>query len=275
MADSRGCAAELRVMSYNVRYPSGEGGRNAWVYRRDPLVSTIRFHRPDIVGLQEVHHDRVDDFRAALPGFEWLETGRSGKTYGDHAAIGFHRERFTLETDGRFWLSETPDTPSRGWDAALVRLVRYVGLYDEVTDVSLFHFNTHFDHRGETARRRSAQLLRSRIDAISGDEPVVVTGDLNCRPGSEPHRRLTDESLSNGRALHDAGMVADAPNHGPDTSMTDFTDLVPEKKIDYVFVTPTVEVGRHGILSDSYGDGRYPSDHLPVLADVEVPTDRT
>ncbi|WP_335999511.1 endonuclease/exonuclease/phosphatase family protein [Halorientalis halophila] len=263
----------LRVMSYNVRYPSQGSGKHAWDNRREPVTTTIRFHRPDVVGLQEAHRSQVDDFRTGLPGFEWLDAGRAGPdTYGDHPALGFRSERFTLEVDGSFWLSETPDAPGRGWDAALSRKVRFVRLRDEVADRSLYHFNTHFDHRGVTARRESALLLRQRIHEIAAGSPVVVTGDLNCRPGTEPYRLLTDDSAADGRPLRDTAAIATLPPHGPATSMTTFTNLVPEKKIDYVFVDPETAATQHGICSDTYENGRYPSDHLPVLADV-VPDD--
>lgn len=266
--------ASVRAMTYNVRYPSPPGGPHAWERRRGPVTTTIRFHRPDVVGLQEAFHSQVADIRSALPAFEWLEAGRAGdEEYGDHPALGFRRERFTLEDEGSFWLSETPETPSRGWDAALTRLVRYARLGDAATDGTLYHFNTHFDHRGATARAESATLLRRRIGDIAADEPVVVTGDLNCRPGSGPYRRLTEASAAESPRLCDAATAAKMSNHGPTTSMTTFSNLVPEKKIDYVLADPETTAIQHGICSDTYDGGRYPSDHLPVLADLLLSDD--
>ena len=264
-------APPLRVMTYNVRYPSPENERNSWARRREPLLTTVRFHHPDVVGLQEAQHSQVEAIRESLPAFEWLTAGRSGETYGDHPAVGFRRERFDLRADDTFWLSETPDTQSRGWDASLVRLVRYVRLHDVVTGRSFHWFNTHFDHRGATARLESASLLRARVGDVTPEAPVVVTGDLNSRPESEPYRRLTAGPSSEGPTLRDAATVAQLPNHGPTTTMTDFTDLIPEKKIDYVLVTPGITVTQHGICSDTYDGGRYPSDHLPVVADLVLP----
>jgi endonuclease/exonuclease/phosphatase family metal-dependent hydrolase len=259
-------------MTYNIRYLSPGSGRHAWKHRREPVTTTIRFHRPDLVGLQEAFHSQVADVRSALPEFEWLEAGRAGEAeYGDHPALGFRRERFALEDEGSFWLSETPETPGRGWDAALSRIVRYVRLRDTTTGATFSHFNTHFDHRGAIARRESATLLRRRVAEVAADAPVLVTGDLNCRPGSVPYRRLTDESAAD-RHLCDAATTA-VSRHGPTTSMTTFTNLVPEKKIDYVLVDPDTTAIQHGICSDTYDGGLYPSDHLPVLADVVLPDD--
>jgi endonuclease/exonuclease/phosphatase family metal-dependent hydrolase len=151
--------------------------------------------------------------------------------------------------------------------------VRYARLGDAATDGTLYHFNTHFDHRGATARAESATLLRRRIGDIAADEPVVVTGDLNCRPGSGPYRRLTEASAAESPRLCDAATAARMSNHGPTTSMTTFSNLVPEKKIDYVLVDPDTTAIQHGICSDTYDDGRYPSDHLPVLADLLLSDD--
>lgn len=261
-------------MSYNVRYDNPNDGEHAWRTRRDDVASVIRFHRPDLVGLQEALHDQLEDVRDRLPRFEWLSAGRAAaENAGEYAAIGYDRDRFNLETEDSFWLSETPSEPgSVGWDAMLPRLVRVVKLRERTTDVEFHHFNTHFDHAGETARLESARLLRDRIDDRATDGPVIVTGDLNCRRTASPYRHLTERSQSSpGRTLRDAHRVSRRPHHGPDTSVTDFHNLVPDKKIDHVLVTTDVEVILHGTCSDTYGDGRYPSDHLPIVTRLSLP----
>lgn len=262
-----------RAMSYNVRYPNPNDGEHTWDHRRDHVASTIRFHRPDVVGLQEAFHAQVADLRERLENFEWLSAGRPDDgVAGEYPAVGYRRARFDLLDDDSFWLSETPDRPSQGWDASLPRIVRWVVLRDRSTDVEFVHFNTHFDHRGETARERSAALLLERIEELATDRPIVVTGDFNCRPGSKPYRILVDrDDGTERRTLLDADTVSIHPSHGPSTSMTDFENLVPDKKIDHVFVTPAVDVYQFGICSDTYDNGTYPSDHLPVLADVMLP----
>lgn len=263
----------IRVMTYNVRYANPNDGEHVWRNRRDHVATAIRFHRPDVVGLQEAFHDQVDDLRERLPDFEWLAAGRSeGGTAGEYVSIGYRRDQFDREQDGSFWLSETPDTPARGWDAAFPRLVRHARFRDRATGVEFGHFNTHFDHRGETARERSAALLRDRIDGLAPDAPLVVTGDFNSREATEPYRIMTEDGAADHRrSLTDAHRISKHPHHGPSTSMTDFKDLVPEKKIDHVFVSNGVEVVNHGTCSDTYEEGCYPSDHLPVVVDVSLP----
>ncbi|WP_440007185.1 endonuclease/exonuclease/phosphatase family protein [Halomicrococcus sp. SG-WS-1] len=264
---------ELRVMSYNVRYDNPNDGDDVWRERRDRVASSIRFHRPDVVGLQEALHAQLRDLSEQLPTYEWLPAGRENvESAGEYAAIGYDRDRFNLESEDTFWLSETPDEPgSVGWDADLPRLVHHVELREQRTDVTFYHFNTHFDHAGEESRLNGAKLLLQRIDGLVPDEPVVVTGDFNCRAGSPPYERLTSRTrVSPGRTLRDTHRFSKYGHHGPETSMTDFRNLIPDKKIDHIFVTSDVEVVLHGVQSDAYANGRYASDHLPVVADVSL-----
>ncbi len=260
-----------RIMTYNVRYPNSDDGENIWERRRRHVATTIRMQLPDVVGLQEAFPSQLDDLRELLPSFSWLDAGRPGEDIaGEYVPIGYRPARYTVEADGSFYLSETPDVPGPGWDASLPRLVRYARFRDRTTDEELLHVNTHFDHRGATARARSAAFVREKLDELAPTEPIVLTGDLNCRPGSEPYRILTNETEA-GRPLADTAERSETPVHGPRTSMTDFTNLIPDKKIDHVLVSPDIDVLQQGTCSDMYDNGRFPSDHLPVIADVSVP----
>lgn len=264
--------SNITAMTYNVRYDNPHEAGNDWRGRREEVAGVIRFRDPDLVGLQEARHTQVADLDELLDGYEWVRAGRrEDPTAGELVAVGFDRGRFDRVADGSFWLSETPDEPGPGWDAMLPRLVRHVRLRERETGAELCHFNTHFDHDGETARRESAQLLLDRVDGIAPDAPVVVTGDLNCRPASAPHEHLTGrDEASDGRALRDAHGQSGWRQLGPTTTMTDFQNLVPDKKIDYVLASSDVDVVTHGVCSDTYDGGAYPSDHLPVVAEVST-----
>lgn len=264
--------SRITAMTYNVRYDNPHETDNDWTRRRDQVAGVIRFRDPDLVGLQEARHTQVADLGDRLDRYEWVRAGRrEDPSAGELVAVGYDEDRFDLEADGSFWLSETPGEPGAGWDAMLPRLARYVRLREPDTGVELYHFNTHFDHTGETARRESARLLLDRIDDIAPGAPVLVTGDLNCRPTSAPYERLTGrDEASDGRTLRDAHGEAVWRQLGPTTTMTDFQNLVPDKKIDYVLVSSDVDVVTHGVCSDTYDGGAYPSDHLPVVAEVSV-----
>jgi endonuclease/exonuclease/phosphatase family metal-dependent hydrolase len=264
--------ALLRVMSFNIRYDNPADGEDAWPKRRARVASMIRFHRADVIGLQEALANQIADLDEALPRFGWFGRGRSAEQDGEHCAVLFDEDRLELLDQGTFWLSETPEVAgSRSWDAALPRIVTWGRLRQRRSGGVFFLFNTHFDHLGETARRESARLLVRRLAEVAPPgTPVVVTGDFNATPESEPYRILTAEGASaEGSGLVDALHASLSPHHGPTTTWNGFQAIVPGRRIDFIFVRPPVEVRQHGILSDVF-DGRFPSDHLPVLAEVAV-----
>lgn len=262
----------ITVMTYNVRYASLNDGEHVWRRRRDGVATSVRFFEPDIVGLQEAGYEQVDDLRDRVPELTWLDAGRPGEgSAGEFVALGFDDDRFDLQDDDRFWLSETPaERGSRGWDAKLPRLVRHTEFVDRITEDSFAYFNTHFDHFGQRARLESARLLRRRIEEVASDVPLIVTGDLNCRVSTDPYEHLVDEDAP-GRPLYDAHHAANSFHYGPLTTMTDFRNLIPEKKIDYVLTSDDVDASVHAVCANVTNDGRYPSDHLPVLAELSLP----
>ena len=259
-------------MTYNIRYDDPRAGDLAWANRREMVASMIRLHRADLVGLQEALANQLADLERLLPGFVAFGVGRNGGRKGEFSAILYDRARLSLLAGDTFWLSETPGVAgSRGWDAAFPRVVTWAKFRDNSTGKTFYHFNTHFDHRGERARVESARLLRQSVERIAGRAaPLIVTGDFNFREAAEGYRVLTggaNEQPSAARVLRDARHHSLHPHHGPTATFNDFKALVPGSKIDYVFVAGRVSVLQHAALSDTW-DGRFPSDHLPVLAEV-------
>jgi endonuclease/exonuclease/phosphatase family metal-dependent hydrolase len=170
-------------------------------------------------------------------------------------------------------LSETPGVPSKSWDAAYPRVVTWAKMKDTTSGKVFFHFNTHFDHRGVRAREESARLLLKRINTIAGPLPVVVTGDFNFNESSIGYQILTgktaEKEIGSQSSLRDARYLSQHGHHGPTSTFNEFKALIPEMKIDYVLVKGTVRVLQHGALSDTF-NGRFPSDHLPVLAEIVI-----
>ncbi len=262
----------VRVMTFNIRYDNPGDGDDAWPHRKDMAASMIRFHDTDVAGVQEALRGQLDDLASRLPEYAWFGVGRDdGRDAGEFSAIFYRTDRLELLDESTFWLSETPEKPGMGWDAACNRVVTRGKFRDRATGAVFFHFNTHFDHRGETARRESARLLVRRIEAVAGDVPVVVTGDFNARPGSEPIAIITGDGTNTALRLVDSAEISEYPHHGPTGTFSGFREQPKpgDGPIDYVFVKNDVKVVRHGTLSDTF-DGRFPSDHLPVLAEVVV-----
>ena len=257
----------INVMSFNIRYNNPEDGVNAWPNRKARVASMIEFHSVDLLGLQEVLKDQLENLAQALPGYEWVGVGRSdGLSGGEFAPILYKSQRFTLVESGTFWLSETPQSAgSKSWDAALPRIATWAMFTDKVTLENVFHLNTHFDHRGEIARVASAKLITNLLPSMASGAPIVVTGDFNKAPGSEVYQQMT-------ATLNDSKSLSRIPAHGPEGTFGGFTVEIGEtsERIDYVFLSSGIEVLRYGALSDQW-NGYYPSDHLPVFAEIILP----
>jgi endonuclease/exonuclease/phosphatase family metal-dependent hydrolase len=276
----------IRVLSYNVRYANGGDHHDAWHDRRDAVGRLVRFHRPDVAAFQEPLPDQREDLRERLPSYEFVGRGREADGEGEGCPIGIRADRWEIADSDTFWLSETPDERSTDWGADYPRIATWARVRAVGDDTALLVVNTHFDHVSAHARRESARLLRERLPEIAGADtsdpvstpPVVLVGDLNCTPGSDPHRALVgdgSEAGSNaatdgpGIALRDAAAAADL-RHGPETSLTDFARLIDGRRIDHALVSPEVDVGAFATLADRDDRGRYPSDHLPILARLDV-----
>ena len=265
-------AAPIRVLSFNIRYDNPADSLHAWPNRKSHVADLIRFYDADLVGVQEALKRQVDTLAARLPGYGWFGVGRDdGDAEGEFSAIFYKESRFELLEEGTFWLSETPEVAgSRGWDAALPRIVTWGHLRDQTSGETFYHVNTHFDHRGEEARLESARLLRERLGTLAGDRPFLLTGDFNTTERDPPYEALTDVRPDSAVVLRDAYDVTAEPPYGPTETFHGFeVGGATGGRIDYVFVSEDVRVLRYGVLTD-HREGRYPSDHLPVLADVVV-----
>ncbi len=255
----------IELITYNIRMNTPGDGEHAWPFRRADVVNLLKFHRAEIFCVQEALPDQMDDLAAAFPDFSYEGVGRDdGKREGEFSAIFYKLERFKKIDGGTFWLSETPEECSFGWDAVCRRVCSWVELEDRESGVNLHVFNTHFDHVGVEARKNSAALILRRISEITGAAasggkgPFVLCGDFNLPPDSEPIKIIS-------ASLQDAFLVSELPPHCSVATFHGFTyDDPPEKRIDYVFVSDQLRVNRYGALTDSRNRSFF-SDHLPVL----------
>lgn len=255
----------LRVMTFNIRYNEPRDGVNAWPNRKQKVADVIRFHKADLVGVQEAQIGQLEDLEKLLPAFAWCGVGRTdGKRDGEFSAILYRKERFKILECKTFWLSETPDTPgSKGWDAAYPRIVSFAKLRDNKSKKVFYHFNTHFDHVGVKARFESAKMIIGRIRNASGGVQSILTGDLNVKEDTESYKTLAAADSG----LKDARYTSANGHFGGNSTFNAFKEMQPANKIDYIFTTAGIQVFEHGVLSDNW-DGLWASDHLPVLAEI-------
>lgn len=255
----------VTFLTYNIRFDNPADGDDAWPVRRDFLAGQLKFYKPDVFGIQEGLHRQVEYLQEQLPGYAHVGVGRDdGREAGEYSALFYRTDRFRALESGTFWLSETPDTVSKGWDAALPRICTWALLEDSVAGSLIYVFNTHFDHVGKAARKASAALILQKIAEINtGGYPTVLMGDLNSEPGEDPIAVLQS-------AMNEASDATREPPFGPEGTFNGFKFHEPvTRRIDYVFTRPGMHVLQYAVLSDSR-NCHYPSDHLPVLVRVEM-----
>lgn len=261
-------AADLAVMSFNIRYGTANDGENRWPLRRDFLMDVVRQDNADIIGLQEALHDQIVEMTTALPAYGVIGVGRDdGATRGEYAAILYRRDRFHVAGSGTFWFSDTPSVvASKSWGNSITRICTWARLVDR-TGGAFWVFNVHLDHQSQPSRERSTALLAERIRGRSPHEPVVVTGDLNVGENNAALPMLVGGTapllVDTFRRLHPAA-----------TEVGTFTGFDMSRttgdKIDYVLVTPGVDVVQAAIVRTAK-NGRLPSDHFPVTATLRLP----
>jgi len=257
-------AQNMNIASYNVRFDSPTDEGNMWVDRSPHLINLIRFHQMDIIGTQEGMHHQLEEMKAGL-NFPYIGVGRDkGDEAGEFSAIFYNPDIFQVLEEDTFWLSATPDIPSKGWDAQLNRVCTY-GKFKHKEMGSFYVFNIHYDHVGQTAREESSKLLLRKIKEINADNlPIILMGDFNVTSDNPAYQIIIASSLSDSRE------ESAIPPIGAEGTFNAFQwDLFPENIIDHIFVSDEFKVHRHGILTDNYGK-RYPSDHFPVMVEVSL-----
>lgn len=249
---------EVSVMTFNIRYDNPNDGKNSWTNanRKEKAITTIKKYKPAVLGLQEALHHQVIDVANELKNYTWVGVGRDdGKTKGEYVPIFYDKNRFELLNSGYFWLSETPTIPSLGWDATCCnRITTWVYLKE---NNNLFYvFNTHYDHEGIVAQQESSKLLIRNIKTITKGKPTVILGDFNSLPNSKAIQLLNNEFIDT--------YTVDTSNHK--STFNGFkSETLPNKRIDYIFVSKNITIRNNNIIVDKIGN-LFPSDHLPVLS---------
>ena len=259
-------AQQMNIVTFNIRYNTSNDGENAWPNRIEMVNGLLRFHDADIFGLQEALYDQITDIQNGLPEYEWFGVGRDdGKKRGEFSPLFYRKSKFILIKQGHFWLSDNCEEPGLGWDAACNRIVTWGKFQSKITGKQFFVFNTHFDHRGNEARKKSAELVIDKINEITANRefPVVLTGDFNLRPENDPIIYIKN-------FLKDSREVSEQPPYGPVGTYSGFkVDAELERRIDFIFTSADINVIKYAVLSDNKNQ-RTPSDHLPVFARIQL-----
>lgn len=262
---------KLTVATYNIRLQTPvDSGARSWDNRKTDVARIIKQYNFDIFGVQEVGNKKQEaDLKSLIPHYTYYGKGRDNQagTEGEQIGIFYKTKRFILEEKGSFFLSETPDTISKGWDAAFRRMCVWTKLADKISKQEFYVFCTHFDHIGVKARVESAKLIVERVKKIAGNSPVLFVGDLNTSPdATEMYKTLV-------AYFTDSREISKTPPVGSVGSFNDFDvskSLLPvNERIDYIFCNKAA-VFNYRVLNDRFSDKTYPSDHFPVMIECVI-----
>ena len=238
------------VGQYNIRYdePNDAKKGNGWEQRAQHVRDIIYYEWWDLVGLQEVLDQQLETLKAGLGEYDFIGVAREdGKKAGEYAPILYKKSRMRCLQSGTFWLSETPDKVSYGWDAACRRVCSWGYFKDKLTKKKFWFFNTHMDHKGKVARVEGAKLVISKINQMCGKgAKVILTGDFNVAQDSPAYKTFAESGLL--KDSYELAPVKFAPT-GTFNSFKVANHTT--KRIDHIFVSE-VNVLRYGVLTYHY-----------------------
>lgn len=263
-------AQEMLVGSYNIRYKNRNDSLNGnvWTKRCQVICDQVNFMNPLIFGTQEVLYGQLQDMLKGLDGYDYIGIGRDdGDKAGEYEAIFYKKDQLTLLDSGNFWLSETPEKPGLGWDAACIRICTWgkfqVNAKKKKDRTTFYFFNLHMDHVGVVARREAAKLVVARIQEIANDARVILTGDFNVDQTNEIYNIFTDSGLL--KDSYETARIRFAENGTFNAFKTEYFTA---SRIDHVFVSPAITVEAYGVLTNSYWTKNQISDEALKASDA-------
>ena len=286
----------IRLLTHNIRYATKTPfpGEELWAVRKSRLINELRFNIAFVpeafICLQETLYEQLQDILSELnreEQWQYIGVGREdGNQVGEYSPILYRPSVWQLQEFKTVWLSETPDRPSKGWDAASTRILTIGKFEHHQSKKVVVAMNTHLDDQGSISRLESAKIIRDQAAAMSCPTPdgpclpVFLTGDLNSEPNMEAYRYLSEKSPM----VDVQTMVPPSDRYGHVDTFTGFgQDSLPPKRIDFIFikddnrpansiVEDPVDIQwvakNYGVLENRFDDGIYLSDHRAVVADL-------
>lgn len=260
-------ARKFRVMTFNIRLITTADGDNIWTNRSLQVCDFIASKKPDVFGVQEATKTQMDDLTQHLDKYAFVGVGRDdGKEKGEYSPVFYNKEKYRLIKSGTFWLSETPEVPSMGWDAACRRVCSWAVLQNIKTGNSFVYANTHLDHMGVQARSNGAMLIKVKLSQIANDLPMMITGDFNVTKEDAAYSTMCNRFF-----LLDDAYLSAPKRVGLKSSWNNWGRVKDEEGsiIDFIFITPNLKVKKAYIHDGNLGNGHYLSDHNAVYVDLD------
>ena len=251
-------APGIKVISYNIRVGTADDGTNSWQYRYPASAMMIDDQKPDIFGLQEALPEQKQYFEDVLPMYKGVGVPRDdGKKNGEIMAIFWNKKTIKMLKWGTYWLSETPDEPSKGWDAACLRTATWALMKDKKSGKKFYYVNTHLDHVGWEARKNGLALIVDRIGKMNKEGyPMVLTGDFNM----QIERPEFDDLKKQMKNARDEAVKTD--HHNTFNNWGKNTTSI----IDYIWYSGWSSCPEYQTITKPYNNRTFISDHFPVTA---------
>jgi endonuclease/exonuclease/phosphatase family metal-dependent hydrolase len=252
-------AEELKVMSYNIRLGSGQDGTNSWRFRAPVTLEMLKDQAPDVFGVQEALDYQVALIEEYADDYDCVGVGREdGRKKGEHMSIFWNKKTIKLLKWGTFWLSETPEVPSKGWDSNYFRTATWALMKDKKTGKKFYFVNTHLDHKGREAQKNGLKLIIDRIASINPQGyPMILTGDFNVKPDDSVLTDL-DKIMQCTRKV---ALVTD--NHN---TFNGWGKAKSDSVIDYIYFSGFSRCVEYQTVTKEYGGRKFISDHFPIIS---------
>ena len=246
----------VKVMSFNIRYGKANDGENSWENRKTAVIAMLDAVKPDIVGMQEVLPFQQEYVVEQCPRFEAYGIGRNDGVEGERMTVIYNKEVLAMEEHGTWWLSETPDEPSTGWDARYPRTATWVLMKDLRNGKEFYLVDTHLDHVGVMARRNGLAMVMDKIKEMNPEIPLVLMGDFNVEPG-DPCLDDVERLMNNARKVAKKSDATFSFNgYKPE----------PQKEIDYIYFNGFKGALDFRVVTEQYDNKPFISDHYPIVS---------
>lgn len=268
-------AQSFKVATYNLRNENTYDANDMWDKRSPYVAKLIMYHDFDLFGTQEALPKQLEDLKQMLSGYDYYGEGRDGNNQGEHAAIFYKTSKYTLLNKGDFWLSATPNVPSKSWDAPCCnRICTWIELLDNESGKKFFVFNTHYDYEKDYARNQSSLLVLSKIKEIAKENPVMFMGDLNGTKDDSWCKTINESGILRDTYFDVKNPYANNASYNAfgrfDTLGDSDKQLIKNKNIiDHIYFSNHFVTKKWGLLTDTYDMGKFPSDHFPVMVNAE------
>ena len=259
----------VKAMTFNIRTKTFIDGFNGWNHRKDIVFDVLSDNAPDVFGLQEARYSQYRAIRQTLPQYGAYAAGRrNGKASGESCPIFYRRDRFTLAEAGTFWFSDTPSVPgSKDWGNMPPRICSWARLIERQTRSSFYVYNLHLDNLSQNSREKSVRLLTEKINLRKTKDPFIVMGDFNMRPNNPAmlyldrigQSNMYVKSVDTWKVVHPGRNIG--TRHG-------FEGSLDGPQIDHIRISPNLQALDARIDHRHDGNGRYPSDHFPLIARI-------